>query len=51
MSADAAWAAAHVDETWNAEQWGEDYEAAARNAARRRDFLAATRLLEAIASA
>lgn len=49
MSADAAWAAAHVDETWNAEQWGEDHEAAARNAARRRDFLAATRLLEATA--
>ncbi|CAG1005086.1 MAG: ATPase [Rhizobiaceae bacterium] len=51
MSADAAWAAAHVDETWNAEQWGEDYEAAARNAARRRDFLAATALLAATAPA
>lgn len=51
LSPESAWAAAHVDETWNAEQWGEDYEAAARNAARRRDFLAATRLLEAIAPA
>lgn len=49
LSPESAWAAAHVDETWNAEQWGEDHEAAARNAARQRDFLAATRLLEAIA--
>lgn len=48
LGADAAWTAAHVDETWNADQWGEDYEAAARNAARRRDFLAATQLLAAI---
>ena len=47
LSAEAAWSAAHVDEAWNAEQWGEDYEAVARNTARRRDFDAATALLAA----
>lgn len=48
LSADAAWAAAHVDEDWNAEQWGTDAEALARNAARRRDFDAAVALLRAL---
>lgn len=43
--ADAAWAAAHVDETWQAEQWGGDAEAAARLAARRATFDAATTLI------
>lgn len=43
-----AWAAAHVDEDWNAEQWGEDAEAAARKAARRRDFDAAAALLQSL---
>ena len=32
--AEAAWAAAHVDEDWNIAQWGQDYEAADRRAAR-----------------
>lgn len=48
LPADAAWAAAHVDEDWNAEQWGTDAEALARNAARRRDFDAAVALLRAL---
>lgn len=41
------WAAAHVDEDWNAEQWGVDEEAAARRAARLRDFEAAVAVLTA----
>ena len=41
IDADAAWAAAHVDEDWNISQWGEDAEAAARRARRRADFRAA----------
>jgi chaperone required for assembly of F1-ATPase len=35
---EAAWMAATVDEAWQAEQWGEDSEAAARLALRRREF-------------
>ena len=50
IDADDAWRAAHVDEDWNVEQWGEDAEAAARKAARRRDFDAAVALLGALAS-
>jgi chaperone required for assembly of F1-ATPase len=38
---DAAWAAAALDEAWQAEQWGEDAFAAAALAARRREFEAA----------
>lgn len=48
LSPDEAWAAAHVDEDWNAELWGEDAEAAARRQARRRDFDAAVALLRAL---
>lgn len=48
LDAEAAWAAAHVDEVWNAEQWGEDYEAAARRKARAYDFSAAVRVLSTI---
>jgi chaperone required for assembly of F1-ATPase len=40
-----AWAAATLDEQWQAEQWGEDAEAAAALASRRRDFEAAARFL------
>lgn len=40
-----AWAAATLDERWQAEHWGEDEEAAAALAARRRDFEAAARFL------
>lgn len=35
---DALWAAVTLDERWQAEQWGEDAEAAARLAARHADF-------------
>jgi chaperone required for assembly of F1-ATPase len=42
---DTAWAAANVDEAWQAEQWGEDEEAAERMAARRAEFEAAERFL------
>ena len=40
-----AWAAATVDEAWQAEQWGEDEEASARIALRRAEFEAADRFL------
>src|SRR3984957_6456925 len=39
------WAAAHVDEDWNIEQWGVDEEVAARRAARLVDFRAAAGIL------
>lgn len=42
------WAAAHVDEDWNADQWGVDEEAASRRATRARDFEAAVAVLAAI---
>ena len=41
----AAWAAATLDEQWQAEQWGEDQEATAALAGRRADFEAAARFL------
>ncbi|WGD55958.1 ATP12 family protein [Bradyrhizobium sp. CB1650] len=46
--ADQVWAAAHVDEDWNADQWGVDEEAAGRRAARLRDFEAAVAVLAAV---
>jgi chaperone required for assembly of F1-ATPase len=42
---EAAWAAATLDEQWQAEQWGEDADAAAALAARRSDFEAGARFL------
>jgi chaperone required for assembly of F1-ATPase len=42
---DAAWAAAALDELWQAETWGEDAEAAKALAARHADFAAAARFL------
>ncbi|MEK9285122.1 ATPase [Bradyrhizobium sp. ISRA442] len=45
--ADQVWAAAHVDEDWNADQWGVDEEAAGRRAACLRDFEAAVAVLAA----
>src|SRR5262249_35409592 len=47
LSPEQVWAAAHVDEDWNAEKWGVDEEVAARRAARQVDFDAATRILKA----
>jgi chaperone required for assembly of F1-ATPase len=41
LSAEAAWQAAHVDEDFQAERWGEDAEAVARREARLREFEAA----------
>ena len=46
--AELVWAAAHVDEDWNIEQWGVDEEAAARRARRLRDFEAAVAVLNAL---
>jgi chaperone required for assembly of F1-ATPase len=45
---DQAWAAAHVDEDWNAEKWGVDEEVAARRAAKLVDFNAVTAVLEGL---
>jgi chaperone required for assembly of F1-ATPase len=47
LSFDEAWNAAHVDEDWNIDQWGEDEEAQVRRAFRRRDMEAAFALLRA----
>jgi chaperone required for assembly of F1-ATPase len=49
LDADAVWAAAHVDEDFNAEQWGADEEVLSRRAAREADFRAAVRILQAFA--
>lgn len=38
VTADDLWTAAHVDEAWQARQWGEDAEAVARAAVRRVQF-------------
>jgi len=45
---DQAWAAAHVEEDWNAEKWGVDEEVAARRAAKLVDFKAAAGILKAL---
>lgn len=47
MPADDVWEAAHLDERWTSEHWGEDAEAIAREKNRRRDFDAALQLCEA----
>lgn len=46
---ETAWAAATLDEAWQIEQWGEDKEAAAMLASRRRDFEAGHRFLRLLA--
>jgi chaperone required for assembly of F1-ATPase len=45
LDADQVWAAAHVDDDWNIDQWGIDGEVAARRAARQVDFRAAAEVL------
>lgn len=45
ISSDAAWAAAHVDEDWNAEFWGHDELALKRRAFRAAEMQAATTVL------
>ena len=48
ISEEKAWAAAHVDEDWNAEKWGVDEEVATRRAARLVDFTAMVGILKAL---
>jgi chaperone required for assembly of F1-ATPase len=48
LTPEEVWAAAHVDEDWNSQQWGADDEVMQRRAMRRRDFDAAVRVLEAV---
>jgi chaperone required for assembly of F1-ATPase len=48
ISADAAWAAAHVDEDWNMEQWGSDEIALQRRALRFTEFQAAALVLRVL---
>jgi chaperone required for assembly of F1-ATPase len=45
LTAEQAWAAAHVDEDWQISQWGEDAEAKARRQHRWADMQAASRML------
>ena len=45
LTPDAAWAAAHVDEDYQIELWGEDEEASLRRSARRAEFDAAALVL------
>ena len=45
LSADEAWAAAHVDEDWQIRQWGRDAEAEARRERRWAEMQAASRML------
>lgn len=47
LDVDAVWTAAHVDEDWNAEQWGADEEMMGKRAARLVDFKAAAKVLAA----
>lgn len=47
-SVEEAWAAAHLDEDWTIEHWGEDREAQARRAARWQDMKAAADLMRAV---
>ena len=46
LDADAAWEAAHVDENWQASQWGDDFEAAQRQKKRFSEFLNASLFFE-----
>ena len=48
IDAEQGWTAAHVDEDWNIEQWGEDFEAAARRASRKAEMMSAVNLIEAL---
>ncbi|HVF95124.1 MAG TPA: ATP12 family protein [Sphingomonas sp.] len=48
MAPDAIWAAAHVDEDWQVERWGEDALATAALAAKQVEYEAAVRFLEAL---
>ncbi len=45
LPGEEAWAAAHVDEDWQSEQWGRDDEAEARRAERKQDFESTVKFL------
>jgi chaperone required for assembly of F1-ATPase len=49
LTAEEAWAAAHVDEDWQIGQWGEDAEAEARRDRRWAEMQAASRMLALLA--
>lgn len=49
VDADTLWRAAHVDEDWQAEQWGKDALATEAREGKRRDYDAAVRFLAALA--
>jgi chaperone required for assembly of F1-ATPase len=51
LDPDAAFDAAHLDELWQAEQWGEDWMAAETRAAHRADFNAACTFLNLVREA
>ncbi len=48
LSLDETWAAAHIDEDWQIEQWGEDAEAAERRRYRWSEMQAASRLFDLV---
>jgi chaperone required for assembly of F1-ATPase len=48
LNAEEAWKAAHIDEDWNANLWGEDREALMARKARQRDFDAAAFVLRSV---
>jgi chaperone required for assembly of F1-ATPase len=48
ITAEEAWHAAHVDEDWQIDHWGQDSEAVARRNARWRDMSAAARMIAAL---
>ena len=48
LDAEAAWAAAHVDEDWQMSQWGSDDAALERRAYRRAEFEAAVAVLRLV---
>jgi chaperone required for assembly of F1-ATPase len=51
LSAEDAWRAAHVDEDWQVEHWGEDAEAAAKRARRQIEFESSCRFLSLLTDA
>lgn len=48
LAPEAGWQAAHIDEAWNARQWGSDSEAEKRLEHRKDDFFAAFKLFEVV---
>lgn len=48
ITAEEGWSIAHLDEDWNIELWGEDFEAVARRSARKVEMMSAVNLIEAI---